>query len=164
MKQSKCLFRIRYGLSLLTRFSMTVWLWGFPCPKEIYQDSTYQAWVSGYKPSLNSLRIFQPITTITHTITNTEVQYKTKRWGIGVQAGVGLTPNKGESYMGIGIHYNILSRWSKSAEYHQRDEVKKILRSYLRLYLQHYHQHKRWISQRAPFLSAWKFVAMKYLS
>lgn len=33
----------------------------------------------------------------------------TKRWGIGVQAGIGLTPNKVEPYIGIGIHYNILS-------------------------------------------------------
>lgn len=80
-----------------------------PITQKLYQDSTYQAWVSGYKPSLDSLRIFQPITTITHTVTNTEVQYKTKRWGIGVQAGIGLTPNKVEPYIGIGIHYNILS-------------------------------------------------------
>lgn len=28
-------------------------------------------------------------------------------------------------------------------EYHQIDEVKKVLRSYHYLYLQHYHQHKR---------------------
>lgn len=80
-----------------------------PITQKIYQDSTYQAWVSGYKPSLDSIRIFQPITTITRTITNTEVRYKSKRWGVGVQAGIGLTPNKVEPYIGIGIHYNILS-------------------------------------------------------
>lgn len=80
-----------------------------PITQKIYQDSTYQAWVSGYKPSLDSIRVFQPITTITRTITNTEVKYKSKRWGIGVQAGIGLTPNKIEPHIGIGIHYNILS-------------------------------------------------------
>lgn len=82
-----------------------------PITQKMYQDSLYQAWVSGYKPALDSIRIFQPVTTITHTITNTEVRYKTKRWGIGIQAGVGITPNqyKVEPYIGIGVSYNIFS-------------------------------------------------------
>lgn len=80
-----------------------------PISQKVYQDSTYQAWVSGYKPSLDSIRIFQPITTITRTITNTEVKYKSKRWGVGVQAGLGITPTKVEPYIGIGVTYNIFS-------------------------------------------------------
>lgn len=80
-----------------------------PITQKFYQDSTYKAWVSGYEPALDSIRIFQPVTTITKTITNTEVQYKTKRWGIGVQVGFGVTPNKIESYVGIGVNYNILT-------------------------------------------------------
>lgn len=80
-----------------------------PITQKVYQDSTYQAWVSGYKPSLDSIRIFQPITTITRTITNTEVKYKSKRWGVGVQAGLGITPTKVEPYIGIGVTYNIFS-------------------------------------------------------
>ncbi len=59
--------------------------------------------------ALDSIRIFQPVTTITKTITNTEVQYKTRRWGIGVQVGIGVTPNKIEPYVGIGVNYNILT-------------------------------------------------------
>ena len=80
-----------------------------PITQKIYEDSTYQAWVSGHNPKLDSLRIFQPVTTITHTITNTEVRYKTKRWGVGVQAGIGVTPSKIEPYIGIGVTYNIFS-------------------------------------------------------
>lgn len=80
-----------------------------PITQKVYQDSTYQAWVSGYKPSLDSIQIFQPITTVTHTITNMEIKYKIKRWGVGVQVGVGLTPNKVDPYVGIGVTYNILS-------------------------------------------------------
>lgn len=80
-----------------------------PITQKVYQDSTYQAWVSGYKPSLDSIRIFQPITIITRTITNTEVKYKSKRWGVGVQAGLGITPTKVEPYIGIGVTYNIFS-------------------------------------------------------
>lgn len=80
-----------------------------PITQKMYQDSTYQAWVSGYDPALDSIRIFQPVTTITRTITNTEVRYKTKHWGLGIQAGMGVTPTKIEPYIGIGVSYNIFS-------------------------------------------------------
>ena len=80
-----------------------------PITQKMYQDSTYQAWVSGYMPALDSIRVFQPVTTITRTATNTQIKYKTKRWGLGVQAGVGFTPTKVEPYIGIGVTYNIFS-------------------------------------------------------
>lgn len=80
-----------------------------PITQKTYQDSTYQAWVSGYMPALDSIRIYQPVTTITHTITNTEIKYKTNRWGLGLQVGMGVTPSKIEPYIGIGITYNIFS-------------------------------------------------------
>lgn len=80
-----------------------------PITQKMYEDSTYQAWVSGYKPMLDSIRIFQPVTTITHTVTNTDVRYKIKRWGLGVQVGMGVTPTKVEPYIGIGVTYNIFS-------------------------------------------------------
>lgn len=80
-----------------------------PITQKMYQDSTYQAWVSGYMPALDSIRVFQPVTTITRTITNTQIKYKTKRWGLGVQAGVGFTSTKVEPYIGIGVTYNIFS-------------------------------------------------------
>ena len=80
-----------------------------PITQKVYQDSTYQAWISGYMPSLDSIRINQPVMTITHTITNTEVKYKTKHWGVGLQVGMGVTPSKIEPYIGIGVTYNIFS-------------------------------------------------------
>lgn len=80
-----------------------------PITQKMYQDSTYQAWVSGYMPALDSIRVFQPVTTITRTITNTQIKYKAKRWGLGVQAGIGITPTKVEPYIGIGVTYNIFS-------------------------------------------------------
>lgn len=80
-----------------------------PITQKHYRDSTYEAWVSGYEPALDSIRIFQPTATITNTITNTEVRYKPKRWGLGVQIGVGVTPNRIEPYVGIGVSYNIFS-------------------------------------------------------
>lgn len=80
-----------------------------PITQKAYKDSTYEAWVSGYEPSLDSIRVFQPVTTITNTITNTEIRYRQKRWGLGVQAGIGVTPSKIEPYIGIGVTYNIFS-------------------------------------------------------
>lgn len=80
-----------------------------PITQKTYEDSTYKAWVSGYMPALDSIRIYQPVTTITKTITNTEVRYETKHWGVGIQVGVGITPSRVESYIGVGITYNIFS-------------------------------------------------------
>lgn len=80
-----------------------------PITQKHYRDSVYEAWVSGYEPALDSIRVFQPITAITHTITNTEIRYKSKRWGVGVQAGIGVTSGKTEPYIGLGVTYNIFS-------------------------------------------------------
>lgn len=80
-----------------------------PITRKVYKDSTYEAWVSGYMPALDSIRVFQPVTTITNTITNTEIRYKQKRWGLGVQVGIGVTPSRVEPYIGVGVSYNIFS-------------------------------------------------------
>lgn len=80
-----------------------------PITQKVYKDSTYEAWVSGYMPTLDSIRVFQPMKTITNTITNTEVRYRQKRWGLGIQSGIGVTPSNIEPYIGIGVTYNIFS-------------------------------------------------------
>ena len=69
------------------------------------EDSLYRAWVSGYRPRLDSLQIFpktvyQNVTNdIYHTITT-----KKKRWGLGLQAGYGYP---GGWYVGAGISCNL---------------------------------------------------------
>lgn len=97
--------RTHYADTLFSDSSTVI----LPVTQKVYKDSTYEAWVSGYMPALDSIRIFQPTTTITNTITNTKIRYKQKHWGFGVQAGIGITPGKIEPYIGIGISYNILS-------------------------------------------------------
>lgn len=71
-----------------------------------YEDSLYRAWVSGYRPQLDSLQIFPR--TVTNTVTNDiyhTVKVKDKRrWGLGVQAGYGYP---GGVYVGVGISYNL---------------------------------------------------------
>ena len=82
-----------------------------PIPREekIYQDSTYSAVVSGYRPSLDTIAVFQ--TTKFITITK---EKPTKRWNIGPQVGIGFVGNKENAlrfgyYAGIGVQYSIFS-------------------------------------------------------
>ena len=80
-----------------------------PITQTVYEDSTYTAYVSGYRASLDSL-IFRMPREVT-TITNTHYQ-KPKRWSVGIQGGYGMTL-KGTPqfapYVGIGVSYNLFS-------------------------------------------------------
>lgn len=71
-----------------------------------YEDSLYRAWVSGYRPRLDSLQVFPR--TVTHTVTNDiyhTIKIKDKRrWGLGLQAGYGYP---GGAYVGVGVSWNI---------------------------------------------------------
>lgn len=73
-----------------------------------YKDSTYEAWVSGYKPRLDSLNVYKNTEYI--TVTNTVYQKDRRRWGVGVHGGVGLSAGGVTPYVGVGISYNII-RW-----------------------------------------------------
>lgn len=72
-----------------------------PITQKMYSDSTYTAYVSGYKPRLDSISVYplHEIVTITKT--------RWKRWGVGVQAGCGITTQGVGPYVGIGLHYNL---------------------------------------------------------
>lgn len=77
-----------------------------PIESKHYGDSTYDAWVSGYKPSLDSLRFHYQKEIVKVPIP----KYVTKRWGVGVQAGATYLPKVGFTpYVGIGISYNIIT-------------------------------------------------------
>ena len=78
-----------------------------PITQKQYADSTYTAWVSGYKPSLDSIYVYprHDVATITNTI-----RLKPKRWGVGLNVGYGITPKNGmQPYIGIGVNYNLFS-------------------------------------------------------
>jgi hypothetical protein len=70
-----------------------------------YEDSLYRAWVSGYRPRLDSLQIFPR--TVYQTVTNDiyhTITPKKKRWGIGLQVGYGYPSG---IYAGIGVSYSL---------------------------------------------------------
>ena len=73
-----------------------------------YEDSLYRAWVSGYRPRMDTIEVFP--NTVYQTVTNDiyqTVKPKKKRWGIGLQAGYGYP---GGFYVGCGVSYN-LCQW-----------------------------------------------------
>lgn len=77
-----------------------------PITQKRYADSTYTAWVSGYRPSLDSIHIYPRHEVI--TITNT-IRQKPKRWNVGLNVGYGLTPKGLQPYVGVGVSYNLFS-------------------------------------------------------
>ena len=78
-----------------------------PIVQKRYSDSTYTAWVSGYKPSLDSIEVYRKTVVQRETITLRKIS---PRWGICVTGGYGYgTKNKGfEPFVGIGVYYRIL--------------------------------------------------------
>lgn len=74
-----------------------------PMEQKHYGDSTYDAWVSGYHPALDSLRIHQRTAIIKVPVYKTVT--KTKHWSVtvGPQAGYGFTPKGWQPYAGVGI-------------------------------------------------------------
>lgn len=75
-----------------------------------YQGEDYEAWVSGYRPALDSIYVFPKTRYITENI----FAEPRKRWGIGIQAGYGIGISSGQvkafPYIGVGISYDLI-RW-----------------------------------------------------
>ena len=67
-----------------------------PIESKHYTSVNYDAWVSGYEPSLDSIKVYQR-----------EVKPKQSRWSIGLQGGVGLTPKGVQPYIGVGVSYRL---------------------------------------------------------
>ena len=78
-----------------------------PITQKVYEDSTYTAYVSGYRASLDSLVFKMPREVIT-----IKEKKKHKRWGVGFQVGYGLTLKGNPQftpYIGVGVSYNLFS-------------------------------------------------------
>ena len=76
-----------------------------------YGDSVFRAWVSGYEPRLDSIRIRQTVRCV--TVTERVPVEVSRKWGLGVTAGYGAVVQGGSvilaPYVGFGISYNLLS-------------------------------------------------------
>lgn len=78
-----------------------------PITQKVYEDSTYTAYVSGYRASLDSLIFKMPREVVT-----IKEHSKPKRWSVGVQVGYGMTLKGAPQftpYIGVGVSYNLFS-------------------------------------------------------
>lgn len=77
-----------------------------PIECAIYQDSTknakYEAFLSGFRPILDSIHIecLQSEKIIT-------IEKPQKRFGVGIQAGVGVAKDGFSPYIGVGVQYRL---------------------------------------------------------
>ena len=98
------------ALTDTVRISDTVYV-RLPREQKRYADTNYAAWVSGYRPSLDSIEVYPVTRYVTNTVT--KMEDSRKRWGIGIQAGYGIGLDGGKvtgvPYIGIGISYDILT-------------------------------------------------------
>lgn len=81
-----------------------------PVIQKHYLTENYQAWVSGYRPALDSIEIYQKERIVTETITVTQ-QAKKKHWGIGFNGGYGYDFNTKTAapFFGVGLSYNLIT-------------------------------------------------------
>ncbi len=75
-----------------------------PITQKVYEDSTYRAYVSGYRPALDSIFIFRPTERI-----YIRSPTKAKRFNVGLQCGYGMTPKGFQPYIGLGISVTFFS-------------------------------------------------------
>lgn len=73
-----------------------------PIEQKVYSDSNYTAWVSGYRPRLDSISITHQEVSFHKLVNNSK---GSKRLFIGIQVGYGITPRGMQPYLGIGVSY-----------------------------------------------------------
>jgi hypothetical protein len=80
-----------------------------PIVQKRYEDSLYTAWVSGFEPTLDSIRLH--LSEVHTTITKTIVK-KSSLVTFGIQAGggYGIFNKKSDVYVGLGVQLNL---WRK---------------------------------------------------
>ena len=82
-----------------------------PIEEKVYEHQDFKAWVSGYRPSLDSLKIYNNTAIIETTKT---VMVEQSPWALSVQAGYGISPSGLTPNISIGISYRIWSPQKKT--------------------------------------------------
>ena len=80
-----------------------------PIEQAVYSDSTenaqYTAYISGFRAALDSININ---CRNTETIITNTIEIKPRRFGVGLQLGVGVSPQGvAAPYVGVGVHYRL---------------------------------------------------------
>ena len=78
-----------------------------PVEQRVYEDTLYTAYVSGYRPRLDSitLRLPHTYTTVTRTVNK-----DARRWAVGptIGAGYGIVGRQADVFVGVSVTWNIL--------------------------------------------------------
>ena len=74
-----------------------------PFQQREYRDSNYNAWVSGYEPALDSIKVFPRTVTVHERVT---VKEKNRRWGVFGGVGISVS-DRVTPCVGVGIGYRI---------------------------------------------------------
>lgn len=75
-----------------------------PIETKVYQDSNYRAIISGYRPQLDSISIFNK----NQIQTINKITYKTKKWNFSPSVGIGygMFGKRIDMYVGFSLNYN----------------------------------------------------------
>ena len=74
-----------------------------PFVQREYRDSNYNAWVSGYEPALDSIKVYPQTITIHERVVTRE---RNRRWGVYGGVGIGVS-DRITPYVGVGVGYRI---------------------------------------------------------
>ena len=87
----------------------TVWM-PLPLERVVYRDTAYLAVVSGYRPRLDAIEVYQR--DVVRTVTERVEVPVSRRWGLGITAGYGAAAVGGSvqlaPFVGVGVSYNIV--------------------------------------------------------
>lgn len=86
----------------------TAWV-TLPREEVEYRDSSYRAVVSGFRPRLEEMEIYQKERVVTIQTEKVVTVPERKRWSIGAQAGYGITPAGPQPYLGVGVTFSLVS-------------------------------------------------------
>ena len=78
-----------------------------PIERKSYQTEDYRAVIEGFRPRLAEIELYRNTVYIERTETVT--LKRPARWGIGIQAGWGVTPSGPAPYLGVGLQYSIIT-------------------------------------------------------
>lgn len=73
-----------------------------PLSQRVYESDEYKAWVSGVRPQLDSIVVYQRCETV-------KIRYPPKRWHIGPTLGVGVTSKGVGPFIGVSLTYSVIS-------------------------------------------------------
>ena len=86
------------------RLTDTIYIGGQMLFQEVkeYKDSSYYARISGINANLEEIRVFPKYSTV-YINTTEKVYQKPRKWELGLQGGVGITPKGVQPYLGFGV-------------------------------------------------------------